>query len=59
MHRRVSLLAIVSSIVIASFSQNVEQQEYEKFRQQMLGKYNDFRSEANRKYANFLRQSWD
>lgn len=59
MHRRVSLLAIVSSIVVASFSQNVEQQEYEKLRQQMLGKYNDFRNEANRKYANFLRQSWD
>lgn len=59
MHRRVFLLAIMTSVAVTSFSQNDVGEEYEKFRQQMMGKYDDFRSNVNKKYADFLRQAWE
>ena len=44
MRKRVLLLAMMASVAIASFSQNDAREEYEKFRRQMMGKYDDFES---------------
>ena len=34
------------------------QEKFEKFKKQKQGKYDNFRNEVNRKYADFIRQSW-
>ena len=55
---------IITAVSIFILSNNVHSQvdtkeTYKQFQQQMIGKYNDFRNEANRKYADFLRNVWE
>ncbi len=57
-------LFTVIFIVISSytaFSQDIDhfRAEYEKFRQQTIKTYSDFRDECNSRYCEFLKSAWD
>lgn len=44
---------------VSSFAQNNLVEEYEKYRQQTIKRYADFRDECNGKYVEFLKQAWE
>lgn len=53
---RCAAVATICAFVAAGAVAQNHKEEYEKFRQEALGKYTSFREEANRRYAEFIKE---
>lgn len=59
MKRFIVTFISVAIVSLSSFAQNSLIEEYEKYRQQTIKQYTDFRDECNGKYVEFLKQAWE